>query len=217
MAGATFHFSLEDFGNILKHAIMGPFGLFYDINKNKQDTLNTSGVDAAGGGSQGGKTVTYTTPDGQTHTETVQDQIDIAREQRMLSEQKKGQYERQAATQILGMKTQEASAESGFINKVAHSGIKLAGSPLYQLASQQDYANKQIQQSIFETKSTAATIEKGIQIDWSAQKLQAWSIDMGSQFAIQDSFFTQAATALNFGTSLLGKMWSPGSVTGAPT
>jgi hypothetical protein len=165
---------------------------------------STTDLSGAGTGGAGGNT-----PGATSGTSMVPNEMDVINERSDAANLSQIAYEEQGLSSIQNLQLQEAKQESSIIAGAATRGLKLEGSPLYQLNAQ-----KQAGATAISGAETAFNLGDKAQRESNLASYNSGLLNMSnSQLQINtdlSNMWLQSFTnVINNTTSFLGKFWNP--------
>jgi len=142
-------------------------------------------------------------------TYVVPTQFEIYQEQAKAGNLAQQQFEIQGLEQIVNLKAQESAAESSIMATTAARGLRMEGSPLYQLTIQKQRGQRAI--GLAEQSFAASDVEGAElnQATWNQQMLNLSEQNYAIQTQLNNFYLSQFASTVSFGTSLLSEFWNP--------
>ncbi len=157
-------------------------------------------------------TTTPTTPTSPNVSTNAQTWADIARERYYAQETQIGSMQEQLGAEVGGLETQETQTEGGIRASAAVRGLKLEGSPLMQLISQQEAGQRGIG---YAQRQGAAAIEgagTSAQAGYDAAILAAKENQESLQADLTSSWlqsFSDIMSTAQFAMGMPGANWTP--------
>ena len=168
-------------------------------------SLSGAGTPAAGGNDPGATSGTATVGNEQ---EVINERADAANLAQI-------SYENQGLTSIENLKLQEAQQESSIRAGAAARGLKLEGSPLYQLNAQMEAGATAIGSA--ETQFTLGdkAQQESTLASYNSGLLNMSNSDLSIQTDLSNQWLQSFTNVINTASSFIGKFWNPAQTTGA--
>ena len=146
---------------------------------------------------------------GATGTVTVPDEQTVVNERADAANLAQVTYEEQGLTSIENLKVQEQQQEGAIVAGAAARGLKLSGSPLYQLNAQKEagataIGSAETQFSLGDRAQSEQTLA-----GFNAGVLNMSNQDLAIQTDLSNQWLSSFTNLINTASSFLGKFWNP--------
>ncbi len=146
---------------------------------------------------------------GATGTVTVPDEQTVVNERADAANLAQVSYEEQGLTSIENLKVQEQQQEGAIVAGAAARGLKLSGSPLYQLNAQKEagataIGSAETQFSLGDRAQSEQTLA-----GFNAGVLNMSNQDLAIQTDLSNQWLSSFTNLINTASSFLGKFWNP--------
>ena len=118
-------------------------------------------------------------------------------------------YEQQGLTSIMNLKLQEKQQESGISFGAAARGLKLEGSPLYQMVSQKSAGERAIGGAETQYRLGEKAQQVSNLASYNAGLLSMSNTNLNIQTNLQNEWLASLSDLINMSSSFLGRFWNP--------
>ena len=150
-------------------------------------------------------------------TQYIPNEQDVINERADAANLSQVSYEQQGLTSIMGLKEQEQRQESAIQASAAARGLKLEGSPLYQLNAQKRAGATAIGSAISEFQASDKAQQMSTLASYNSGLLNMSNQNLSIQTDLSNQWLSSFASSINTASSFLGKFWNPSqSMQGSP-
>jgi hypothetical protein len=164
---------------------------------------NLPGPTAGGGGASGNA------PGATTGTAVIPDEQAVINERADAANLSQVTYETQGLSSITGLMLQERRQESGIVAGAAARGLRLEGSPLYQLHAQQMAGASAIGAAKQEFALGDTAQRTSNLASYNAGLLNMSDKTLSIQTDLSNQWLSSFTNLVNLGSSFIGKFWNP--------